>query len=222
MKKRSASGLWTTKMHRRRGFTLLEMLISTVLLSLVLLGLYGALNMQQNTTRHLREYLDKAIEADRGVMVLYRDILQSNGAVTITNGEFDRLCLDSTTHTLHMPSAAKVCWVVAKEGQELLRIEGGDFHLPLRSSEGVEVDAVMKPMVLFDLQKDKHNVLVALQKAGSEPFVFLVQGIEPPPKKRSKPRKPSKPKKPSGQSAPPGKDAQKPSSGQKGSTQEES
>ena len=183
-------------MHRRDGFTLLEMLISTVLLSLVLLGLYGALNLQQNSTRHLREYLDKAIEADRGVMVLYRDILQSNGVVTITNGEFDRLCLGSTTHTLHTPSDAKVCWVVAKEGQELLRIEGGDFHLPLRSSEGVEVDTVMKPMALFDLQKDKHNVLVALQKVGSEPFVFLVQGIEPPPKVVKKPRKPRKPRKP--------------------------
>ncbi len=196
MRKRSASGSWTTDMHRRDGFTLLEMLISTVLLSLVLLGLYGALNLQQNSTRHLREYLDKAIEADRGVMVLYRDILQSNGVVTITNGEFDRLCLGSTTHTLHTPSAAKVCWVVAKEGQELLRIEGGDFHLPLRSSEGVEVDTVMKPMALFDLQKDKHNVLVALQKVGSEPFVFLVQGIEPPPKVVKNPHKPRKPRKP--------------------------
>jgi prepilin-type N-terminal cleavage/methylation domain-containing protein len=189
-------------MQQRRGFTLLEMLISTVLLSLVLLGLYGAMNMQQRSTRHLRTYLDKAMSADRGVMVLYRDLFQSNGQLTIQNGEFDRLCIDGTSHSLHGLAQAKVCWVVAKEGRTLLRIEGNDYRLPLSSNDGVEVDEVMKPMELFDIQWDKKKgrVLVALQTVAKDPFVFLIQGLTPPPKPVKKPpKKPgskTKPKKP--------------------------
>jgi len=178
-------------MRIRRGFTLLEMLISTALLSLVLLGLYGALNMQKRSNKHLFDFLNQALEADRGAMVLYRDIFESDGNITLVNGEFDRLCLESTSHSLHGLSQAKVCWVVAKENRALLRIEGNGYRLPLRSSDGVVIDEVMKPMALFDIQKDKKNVLVALQQLNRDPYTFLVQGIEPPPKiikKKSPPK----------------------------------
>ncbi len=173
-------------MRLRHGFTLLEMLISTVLMSLVLFGLYGALNMQQNSTKHLYDFLGKALDADRGAVVLYRDIFQSDGNITIENGEFDRLCLNNTSHSLHGLSQAKVCWIVNKEDKALLRVEGNGFRLPLKFSDGVEIDEVMKPMALFDVQKDKEKVLVGLQQVNMDPYVFLVQGVVPPPKKAKK------------------------------------
>ncbi len=183
-------------MRQRHGFTLLEMLISTVLLSLVLLGLYGALNMQQRSTRHLFAFLTKALDADRGVLVLYRDIFQSDGNITIKNGEFDRLCLNSTSHSLHGLAQAKVCWIVAKEDHALLRIEGNDYRLPLRFSDGVEIDKVMAPVELFDVQWDKKDLLVGLKKTNRDPYVFVVQGVTPPPKKavakKNKPKTPPK------------------------------
>jgi prepilin-type N-terminal cleavage/methylation domain-containing protein len=169
-------------MPMRRGFTLLEMLISTVLLTLVLIGLYGALGMQKRSNKHLFEFLSRALDADRGVVVLYRDIFQSDGNITLQNGEFDRFCLNSTSHSLHGLAQAKVCWIVAKEDRVLLRIEGNDYRLPLRSGDGVEIDEVMKPMALFDIQKDKTKVLVALQELNREPYVFVVQGVQPPPR----------------------------------------
>jgi prepilin-type N-terminal cleavage/methylation domain-containing protein len=181
-------------MRQRHGFTLLEMLISTVLLSLVLLGLYGALNMQQRSTKHLFEFLTKALDADRGVLVLYRDIFQSDGNITLKNGEFDRLCLENTSHSLHGLANVRVCWIVAKENHALLRIEGNNYRLPLRYSDGVEIDEVLKPMALFDIQKDKHNVLVGVQQVNRDPYVFLVQGIEPPPKVKKKKKTKAKPK----------------------------
>ncbi len=171
-------------MRLRNGFTLLEMLISTVLLSLVLLGLYGALNMQESSNKHLFEYLNKALKADKGAMVLYRDIFQSDGNITLKNGEFDRLCINNTSNSLHGLSQAKVCWVVLKENKSLIRIEGNGYELPLKHSDGVEVDEVMGPMELFDIQKDKEKVLVGLKQINRDPYVFLVQGIEPPPKKK--------------------------------------
>lgn len=180
-------------MRQRHGFTLLEMLISTVLLSLVLIGLYGALNMQQRSTKHLFEFLSNALDADRGVMVLYRDVFQSDGNITIKNGEFDRLCLNSTSHSLHGLAQAKVCWIVAKEDHALLRIEGNDYRLPLRYSDGVEIDKVMAPVELFDVQWDKKNLLVGIKQIARDPYVFLVQGVEAPPKIiKKKPTTPTK------------------------------
>jgi prepilin-type N-terminal cleavage/methylation domain-containing protein len=200
-------------MRLRHGFTLLEMLISTVLMSLVLFGLYGALDMQQTSTKHLFDFLGKALDADRGVVVLYRDIFQSDGNITIKNGEFDRLCLNNTSHSLHGLAQAKVCWIVSKEDKALLRIEGNGFRLPLKFSDGVEIDEVMKPVSLFDIQKDKKKVLVGLQQINRDPYVFLVQGIEPPPKKVKKKPPPktnkgknnSQPSKKKGSSNPTGK-----------------
>jgi len=173
-------------MRRRHGFTLLEMLISTALLSLVLIGLYGALNMQQRSTRHLFDFLTHALDADRGVLVLYRDIFQSDGDITIQNGEFDRLCLNNTSHSLHGLSQAKVCWIVTKEDRALLRIEGNDYRLPLRYSDGVEVDKVMAPMELFDVQWDKKNLLVGIKQVARDPYVFVVQGVTAPSRRKSR------------------------------------
>lgn len=180
-------------MKAQRGFTLLEMLISTALLSLVLLGLYGALNMQQRSTKHLFSFLTQALDADRGILVLYRDIYQSDGNITLKNGEFDRLCLENTSHSLHGLASAKVCWIVAKEDRALLRIEGNGYRLPLRYSDGVEIDKVMGPMELFDVQKDKTKVLVGVQALNRDPYVFVVQGVEPPPKPSRKKPKPKEP-----------------------------
>ena len=181
-------------MTSRRGFTLLEMLISTVLLSLVLIGLYGALDLQKSSNKHLFEYLTKALKADRGVLVLYRDIFQSDGNITITNGEFDRICINNTSHSLHGLSSAKVCWLVLKEDKNLLRIEGNSYHIPLKLTDGVMIDEVMKPMALFDIQKDKNKVLVGLQQVNRDPYVFLVQGIIAPPKhKKNGNKTPNKP-----------------------------
>ena len=59
----------------------------------------------------------------------------------------------------------------------------------------MEIDKVMAPMALFDIQKDKTKVLVGIQQVNRDPYVFVVQGIEPPPKPVKKKPKP-KPKKP--------------------------
>jgi hypothetical protein len=56
----------------------------------------------------------------------------------------------------------------------------------LRYSDGVEIDEVLKPVSLFDIQKDKRKVLVGIQQVNRDPYVFLVQGVEPPPKVKRK------------------------------------
>jgi len=173
-------------MTRRHAFTLIEVLISVALLSIVMLGLYSALSMQRSSNKHLFEYLTEAVEDDRTIMVLYRDIMYSDGNLTIKKGEFDRFCIQSTGNSLYGLSRAKVCWLVEKEENRLLRIEGNNYRLPLKHEDKVAVDLTMDHVVLFDLTRKKGELLVVLQAAGGEPYAFMLQGIVQPPKKKKK------------------------------------
>ena len=173
-------------MQRRRAFTLIEVLVSIALISLVLLGLYKSLAIQRSSNRHLHDYLQRALAKDKVVMTLYKDILSSDGNLSLHKGEFDRLCLNNTAHSLYGLASPKVCWLVLKEGKTLVRVEGGDYRLPLRSDDRVALDRVMEGMELFDIYRSGGDLLVAMQTKGEKPYAFLVQAIAPPPKPKPK------------------------------------
>jgi len=188
-------------MAGRSAFTLIEVLISIALISLVLLGLYQSLDIQRSSNRQLHDYLQKALKRDRAVMALYNDLLSSDGNLTIIKGEFDRLCINNTVHSLYGLSSARVCWIVLKEGRELVRVEGGEYRLPLNSESRVAIDRVMGPMELFDITRRRGEILVAMKRVKGEPYAFLMQGIEQPPKmvrKRKAPKKKEPKSNPSG------------------------
>jgi prepilin-type N-terminal cleavage/methylation domain-containing protein len=181
-------------MKKRKAFTLIEVLISVALLSIVMLGLYGALNMQRSSNKHLFSYLSKAIDGDRVIMVLYRDIMFSDGNLTIEKGEFDRFCIENTSNSLYGLSRAKVCWVIAKEENQLLRSEGNGYRLPLKHEDKVAVDKTIKHITLFDISRKKGDILVMIAAANEKPYAFMLQGIEKIEKVKKKKKKKKKSK----------------------------
>jgi len=192
---------------RRAAFTLIEVLVSIMLLSLVLLALYNSVAMLRKSNIQLFHYLEKADKEKQGTEILFLDIAGSDGNLTIAGDEFSRLCLESTINTLHELPSAKVCWVVAKKNNALLRSEGNGYTLPLGSEDHVAVDAVMENVDLFRVYKGRSELLVLLRQKGKEAISFMVQGVPKPyvkkkPKKKApkkaKPRK-RRPKKRPGQ-----------------------
>ena len=183
-------------MERRSAFTLIEVLVSIALISLVLLGLYRSLEIQRDSNKRLQSYLRTALQKDRIATALYRDLLYSDGNLSLHKGEFDRLCIQNSGHSLYGLPFAKVCWLVLKEGRELLRVEGGDYHLPLRDNERVAIDRLTGPMELFDVYRKKGDVLVVMKARGQEAQSFLLQGlVQPKTPKKTKKRKSKKAKK---------------------------
>jgi prepilin-type N-terminal cleavage/methylation domain-containing protein len=169
-------------MRRREAFTLLEVLLSIALLSLVLLGLYRSLAIQRRSNLHLHNTLEKTLDEDKAVMSLYRDLLASNGRIGVIDGEFDRLCIFRTSHSLYGLGAPKVCWLVTRPQKELLRIEGSTFHLPLKLQEHVAIDHVMKEVTLFDIYRSADRILIVLATKTGHSYAFMVQGIRAPAK----------------------------------------
>ncbi len=170
----------------RAAFTLVEILIAITLLSIVLVGLYGVLDTQRRSVDIIKKNLDKSIDNDRVIMVLYNDILSSDGNITLKKGERDTLCIESTRNSLYELGVAKVCWLVLKEDDTLVRVEGNGYRLPLGLEDTVEIDRVLKGVKVFDITRSKNNILAVIQVANKEPYSFLLQGIKPPPKPKKK------------------------------------
>ena len=172
-------------MANRKAFTLLEVLISIALMGIVLVALFSSVEILQDSNQHLSKQLEKTKKITEATQVLYRDILSSDGNLTITKDEFTRLCMESTANTLYSLPRAKVCWLVMKEKNSLVRVEGIEYALPTRSEDRVEVDMVMQNVELFDVYHNKDKVLVILKEKSKEAIKFMLQGI-------SKPKPPKK------------------------------
>jgi len=175
-------------MADRKGFTLLEVLISIALMGVILPALYQSVDILRESNAHLFEYVEKSKKIGKATETLYLDILSSDGNLTIKKDDFTRLCIEETHNSLYGLPSAKVCWVVLKRGNVLLRVEGNGYTLPLRADDRVAVDTLMKGLDVFDVYHSKDKVLVLLQQAKKKPISFLVQGVTQP-KKRKKKRK---------------------------------
>jgi len=181
-------------MAKRKAFTLMEVLVSIALLGIILPALYQSVNMLRDSNQHLFEYLEKAKKVSKATQTLYLDILSSDGNITIKKDEFTRLCMEQTRNSLYALPVAKVCWVVLKKDNTLVRIEGNAYSLPLGTEERVEINPIMKDVEVFDVYHQKDKILVLLQQQAKEPISFMVQGVSKPEKKKKK-KKTKKPKK---------------------------
>jgi len=171
-------------MFNRKGFTLLEVLISIALMGIVIVALFSSVDMLQNSNEHLLKYLKKSKKITKASKVLYTDLMGSDGNISIKKDEFSRVCIEETKNSLYALPTAKVCWVVLKKNKTLVRIEGNGYDLPVGLEERVEVDSVMKGLEIFDIYHEKDKILVLMQQEGKEPISFMLQGISMPVKKK--------------------------------------
>lgn len=178
-------------MLNRKGFTLLEVLISIALMGIVIVALFSSVDMLQNSNENLLKYLKKSKKITKASKVLYTDLMGSDGNITIKKDEFSRVCIEETKNSLFALPVAKVCWAVLKKNKTLVRIEGNGYALPVGLEERVEVDLVMTGLEIFDIYHEKDKILVLLKQEGKEPISFMLQGISKPVKKKpvKKPKK---------------------------------
>ena len=181
-------------MNNKKGFTLIEVLISITLLSLVLMALYKSAEVLRKSNIHLFEYLQKSTTSIKGSKTLLMDIMRADSNITIkTEDKFHRLTLENTANSLYGQAQAKVVWLVYKKENTLLRVEGGVYDIPLKSEQHVNIDIIAKNIELFKIYKSKTKtkIIVMIKVKNREPQIFMSQNIQLKPPKKQKPTKPN-------------------------------
>lgn len=176
-------------MANRPAFTLIEVLIAIALLALILPGLYKTTDTLHLSNEQLFDYVEKSKEANAVGQTLYLDILGSDGNITIVKDEFSRVCIEKTVNSLYGLPMVKVCWVVVKEKNTLVRVEGNGYTLPMNIDEKAEIDPLIENIEIFDIYHKEDKVLVLVKEKSKESMSFLVQGVKkfvPPPKPKKK------------------------------------
>ena len=177
----------------KKGFTLVEVLISITLLSLVLMALYKSASILRNSNTHLYEYLIKSTNTLKGSRALYMDLMQADHNISIhTEDKFHRLTISKTKNSLYGQGVAKVVWLVYKEKNTLLRIEGGNYDIPLRNEQYVNIDVIAEHLELFKIYKNKTKtkILAIVKIKGQEPQMFMTQNIPLPQVPKNRANKP--------------------------------
>jgi len=176
-------------MLKRPAFTIIEVLIAIGLMGIILPALYESVALLRDSNSHLFSYLEKAKKVTQATDTLYLDLVSSDGNITIEKNDFSSVCIQNTKNSLYALSVAKVCWLILKKDNTLVRVEGYGYTLPIGEEEKVEIDTVMKNVELFDLYYQKDKILVLLQEQSKEPISFMIQGVTKPIKKKKKAKK---------------------------------
>lgn len=150
--------------NSKRAFTLIEIIIATLLISLLVVFLYQSLSVLKTSNASLISKDEKAKERDFIFSLLHKDIFESTSAKTITTSskDFDLFYLQ-TRNSLHDLINPNILYVVAKEDKKLLRIESNkEIKLPIAEENiySLYVDEIAKNieyLKIFSVSKDAND-----------------------------------------------------------------
>jgi prepilin-type N-terminal cleavage/methylation domain-containing protein len=183
------------------AFTLIEVVVSVVLLALMITYLYNALGVLQNSNSSLLSKGKQLDTRDFFFGLLYKDLFEAS-STTITSTQskdFDILKL-KTSNSLHNISAPNITYIVVKEDKKLIRIESPytfALPIPIESTYMMYADEVATNVEFFkiysesstennqsssenlqnDIQKEvtaKGNVLLSVKLRNQKPLFFEI------------------------------------------------
>lgn len=150
----------------RRGFTLVEMMISIALFSLIATFLYGGIDQVRLMRLFYAEKGEAFLHHERIRSVLYRDLAQAE-AMNMKGGDTDHsvVVLQPTRHSLYGIALPHVAWLVMRSDNALVRLESAEpiiFPLDPAKFYGVHQDTVATGCTTFRVYESASGRFAAL------------------------------------------------------------
>lgn len=108
-------------MNNKKGFTLVELIVSIMLLSIIAIFLYSTVSNLQKQNKMFSKLQHRVQKKEKIIDLLYDDIFESD-ELNITNKEFSLINI-KTKSTIFNISHPYVTWLVSRDKNTLLRFE---------------------------------------------------------------------------------------------------
>lgn len=162
----------------RVAFTLIELIISIMIIALIVTYLYQSIGILKNSNDQLVSRDNARKNEDKIKKLFLLDVMQGTVKLTQTDDKNYDLLEIRTLNSLHNIKKPKVTYLVTKRDKKLLRIEGLEYTLPLNRDTvyHVKFDEVMRNITHFKLyqNKKKNRLLITIKEKDKPLTVFEV------------------------------------------------
>ncbi|MBL0707962.1 MAG: type II secretion system protein [Sulfurimonas sp.] len=162
----------------RKAFTLVEVMVSIVLLGLIFTFLYSTIN---SVKKRNANYLEKSeiIKKEERIFVLFNlDFAQAMGKISITNGTRFDVVKFRTRHSIYGILEPHVVYLVSKKDKALVRLESlKSFDLDNKdqlSRVFMYGDIVVKDCVSFKISHKDSLINLLFRSKELKPMVLRI------------------------------------------------
>ncbi|MHC3995154.1 type II secretion system protein [Thiomicrolovo sp. ZZH C-3] len=146
---------------KRTAFTLMELLISVVLIAMLALFLYGALGGSRASNQTMKAHADAETRRLKQFTLLYRDCVESYAfGVLSTNDKHYQVLQLQTKNSLYGIAAPYVTYFVHAETLQLVRLEAAfpiTLPVPYDDRERIHVNVIESDVTDFNIYTGKGN-----------------------------------------------------------------
>ncbi len=159
---------------KKRAFTLVELIISVILLGLIVNFLYTSVSNLQKSNILLANLSKESQKKEQIINLLYSDILLATD-INITGRKNSTLKLQ-TKNSIFDIEYPYVAWLISKDNMTLLRVESikklDDKSVENRDLYHISVVKEGCERFMIYNSKDKKNILVHIKFKDEEPILF--------------------------------------------------
>jgi prepilin-type N-terminal cleavage/methylation domain-containing protein len=150
----------------RRAFTLIELMISVVLLSIIVTFLYESVAQLQNSNQQLIKNTDKTVERETLLKVLYNDFINLSALKIEDKSEKTDVLVLQTSNSFYAMSRPYVRYAVGKDGV-LRRIESISDKLDFENNF-FRFDSIAKDVQMLKVYENKGHYFIYVKSANME------------------------------------------------------
>ena len=168
----------------RRAFTLIELIISVVLLFLIVFFLVNNYQTLKNAAALSTKHETQEAFMEDFVNLISKDLLQAKSIAVKSGKNTDIVYIEETTNSLYGKSRTNVSYAVLREANELIRIESiAPITLPQPSASAsyahdfLVIDRKFTTFKVYKGRGDNNTssgctVLIGFQIEGNDPFLI--------------------------------------------------
>lgn len=163
----------------KKGFTLVEVMVSIALFSLIMLLMFGSIDNLREQHRFYDAKERELSEKNRLLALLRHDFDRATSLNLLqdSNNRYTIASISGANHSLYGINEPYVTWLVLKDERRLIRIESpAPINLPIaeKSLYQIHVDSIKNDCKTFRIHESPKNRLIHLDFESGSPILLEV------------------------------------------------